>query len=87
MAKLYKPKTVNNWLIACKACWNWAARINLLSDNPFSKFGSLYAPGRTRICTADEFERLMNWSDETFRPVLMFLGHTPARPEVVRQLR
>ena len=34
-----------------------------------------------------QFERLLGGTDETFRPVLLFLRHTPARPEVVRQLR
>jgi integrase len=87
LAKLYKPKTVNNWLIACKACWNWAARMRLLTENPFAGFEPLYAPGRTRVCAADEFERLLGGTDETFRPVLLFLRHTPARPGVVCQLR
>lgn len=87
MAKLYKPKTVNNWLIASKACWNWAIRMKLLTENPFVGFELLHAPGRTRLCTADEFERLLTGADATFRPVLQFLRHTPARPGVVRQLR
>lgn len=87
LAGLYKPKTVNNWLIACKACWNWAVRLKLLADNPFTGFEPLYAPGRTRVCTPDEFDRLLAGTDDTFRPVLLFLRHTPARPGVVAQLR
>ncbi len=87
LAKLYRPKTVNNWLIACKACWNWAIRMKLLADNPFQVLKALHAPGRTRVCTAEEFERLLGGTDEAFRPVLIFMRNTPARPEVVRQLR
>lgn len=87
LAKLHRPKTVNNWLIACKACWNWAVRMRLVAENPFDTLTPLHAPGRTRVCTADEFQRLLAGSDDTFRPVLQFLRHTPARPEVVRQLR
>ncbi|HEX4607919.1 MAG TPA: tyrosine-type recombinase/integrase [Urbifossiella sp.] len=87
LARRYKPKTVNNWLIACKACWNWAVRMKLLADNPFAGFEPLYAPGRTRVCTPDEFDRLLAGTDDTFRPVLLFLRHTPARPGVVAHLR
>lgn len=67
LANLYKPKTVNNWLIACKACWNWAVRLKLLADNPFTGFEPLHAPGRTRVCTPDEFDRLLAGTDDTLR--------------------
>jgi hypothetical protein len=87
LAKLYRPKTVNNWLIACKACWNWAIRMKLLTENPFQILKSLHAPGRTRVCTRAEYDQLLSGTDATFRPVLVFMRHTPARPEVVRQLR
>lgn len=87
LAKLHRPKTVNNWLIASKACWNWAVRMRLLTENPFTVLKPLHAPGRTRVCTLDEFKLLLAGTNETFRPVLLFMRHTPARPEVVRQLR
>ena len=47
LAKLHRPKTVNNWQIACKACWSWAIRMKLLADNPFRVLKPLHAPGRT----------------------------------------
>jgi len=87
LVKLYRPKTVNNWLIACKACWNWARQMKLLADNPFDALKPLHAPGRTRICTQKEYEQLLGGTDDTFRAVLKFLRVTPARPGVVRELR
>lgn len=51
LAKLHRPKTVNNWLIACKACWNWAIRMKLLTENPFQILKPLHAPGRTTLVT------------------------------------
>ena len=84
LAELLRPKTVNNWLIACKACWNWASRVSLLGENPFSKFGPVYVPGRTGICTADEFGRLMNRTVETFRQCCCSCEHT-VPPGVVCQ--
>jgi integrase len=86
LVKLHKPKTVNNWLIACKACWNWGAKMKLVGENPFAEFEPLFAPGRERICSVEEFELLMTHSDDVFRPVLQFLRYTPSRPGVVRKI-
>lgn len=61
--------------------------MKLLSENPFHVLTAPHTTGRTRVCTADEFRQLMAGSDDTFRPVLLFLRHTAARPEVIRELR
>lgn len=86
LAKLSGPKTVNHWLIASKACWNWAVRMRLLTENPFAALRPLHAEGRRRVCTADEFRTLLDGADDVFKPVLLFLRYTPARPGVVRDL-
>ena len=86
LAKFCGPKTVNNWLIAARACWNWAIDQNLVEDNPFKGLEKLHAQGRSRLCSADEFEKLLAGADETFKPVLMFLRFTPSRPGVVREM-
>lgn len=82
----YGPKTINHWLIACKACWNWAIRKKLLAENPFSGLPMLFTEDRQRVLTAEEFQRLWSHSDDIFRDVLLFLRLTPARPAVVREL-
>lgn len=73
-ARLHSPQTVNNWLVTAEACWNWAAKMKLLTENPFQLLKLLNAPGCRRVCTADEF-KLPRKADATFRP------------EVVRRLR
>jgi site-specific recombinase XerD len=82
----YGPKTVNHWLIACKACWNWAVGMKLLVENPFRGLPMLFTEDRQRVLTAEEFQALWDNSDDVFRDVLLFLRLTPARPAVVREL-
>lgn len=86
LAKLSSPKTVNHWLIALKACWNWAVRMKLLAENPFAVLKPFHADGRQRVRTTDEFKQLLEGADDVFKPVLLFMRYTPARPGVVREL-
>jgi integrase len=87
LARVYHPKTVNHWLIACWACRTWGIKKGLVPSNPFRELKLLEAKGRERTITNEEFGRLLAGADEVFRPVLLFLRYTPARPGVVRQLR
>jgi integrase len=96
LAGRYGPKTVNHWLIACKACWNWAVAKELLAANTFendmisantySGLPMLFTEDRQRVLSNEEFQKLWDKSDDVFRDVLLFLRLTPARPSVVREL-
>jgi len=86
LADHYGAKTINHWLIACKACWNWAIKMKLLVANPFQGLPMLFTEDRHRVLTAEEYKKLWQHSDEVFRDVLLFLRLTPARPAVVREL-
>jgi integrase len=80
--RTYKPKTVNNALIATRRLFNWAVDAALVAANPFARTKLLPTRGRTRVLTADEFERLLAASDQpAFRDVLVVMRHTAARPQ------
>jgi integrase len=84
----YHPKTVNHAVIALKRCWNWGIDTELLPPrNPFAKLPLLYAEGRQRIITDEEFQALLrNNTDALFRRFLLMLRYTSARPGEVRNL-
>jgi integrase len=86
--KPYKAKTVNHAVIALKRCWNWGIENDYLPPkNPFSKLPLLYADGRERIITEEEFQSLLrNSTDAVFRQFLLMLRYTSARPGEIRNL-
>ena len=86
--KPYKPKTVNHAIIALKRCWNWGVESDLLpAKNPFDKLPLLYAEGRQRVMTDEEFQAQLRHSTHScFRRVLIALRYTSARPGEVRML-
>ncbi len=52
LSRLREPKTVNDWLIACKACWNRATKLKLVQENPFAQLQPQFAEGRQCVITA-----------------------------------
>jgi integrase len=82
----YKPKTVNNALIALRACWNWGVRFDLVAENPFSKVTPLHAQGRRRLVTDKEFRALLRHADALFREMLFVFRQMPVRQQDVRNL-
>jgi integrase len=86
----YKPKTINHALETLRRAFSWAIEHELLPQgrNPFSKVKLLYAEGRQRVATEEEYEALMrHCSDDHFRHVLMALRFTAARPGDIRNLK
>ncbi len=84
----YKPKTVNNALIAARRLFNWAVDAGLVTANPFTRTKLLPTRGRERVITPDEFARLLKACTEpAFRDVLVFLRFTAARPQDAYTLR
>jgi integrase len=86
--KIYKPKTVNHALIGLRRCWNWAIDNDLVPPpSPFAKLELLYAEGRQRLATPEEFQALLRHaSDVHFKHVLLAMRYTPARPGDLRSL-
>lgn len=87
LTEVYAPKTVNHFLIAANACWNWGLKSHYAADNPFRGIPELPTEDRQRTVRKDEFQSLLRGSDALFRQVLIFLRDTASRPGVVCQLR
>jgi len=86
LPQVYGPKTINHFLIAAKACWNWAIRMELLTNNPFRRVPLLHVDGRERVITDEEFTILLKGTDKLFRQILVVLRYSPARPKAIREL-
>lgn len=86
--KPYKPKSINNSIIALRRAFNWGIDSELLPEgrNPFKKLKLLPTQGRQRIATPEEYQTLLAHTDEHFRDVLTAMRFTPARPGDVRNL-
>jgi integrase len=88
--RTYKPKTINHALETLRRAFNWAIEHELVpqGQNPFGKVKLLYAAGRERVATEEEYQALLrHCSDEHFRHVLMALRFTAARPGDLRGLK
>lgn len=80
------PSTLNHAIVAVKRCWSWGTENELLPRNPLARVKKLYAEGRERIFTTEEFRLLLRHSDAIFRQVLLFLRLTGVRPGEFRRL-
>lgn len=83
-----KPATVNHFIVSLNACFNWAVDPGkLIKENPFKKLEKLYAEGRKRTVTPEEFQALLrHCTDALFRQVLLMLRLTGIRPGELRAL-
>jgi integrase len=84
--KELKPCTVNHAIIAVQTAWSWGVKNEVLAVNPLAKVEKLFAEGRQRILTPDEFRSLLRHSDALFRQILLVFRLTGARPSEVRKL-
>jgi integrase len=87
--KPYKPKTINNALIALRRAFNWAIDTGRLptGTNPFAKVELLPCQGRERVATKEEYQALLDHcTDDAFRDVLVAMRHTSARPQEIYSL-
>jgi integrase len=75
-----KPCTVNHAIVTVQTCWNWGVKNELLPANPLTKVEKLFAEGRERTFTPEEFLALLRNSDALFRQVLLFFRLTGIRP-------
>ena len=64
---------------AIQRCFNWAAKLKLVKENPFT--GVTFPEGEPRrAMTTAEFHSLIKATDTCFRPCLWFLWWTGCRP-------
>jgi integrase len=82
-----KPCTVNHAIVAAQTAWNWAVKNELLPSSPLRHVEKLFADGRQRVITPDEFRSLLRHCfDAVFRQVLLAIRLTGARPGELRKL-
>jgi integrase len=82
----YSPKSIKHFLTSANAAWNWGIEMGLVTLNPFRKIPKPFTQSRQRVITSEEFDRLLTATDETFRPFLITLRHSAARPKELRDL-
>ena len=72
---------------AAQRLFNWGVKMGLLKENPIRSVQKPDAGQRQRILTPAETGRLLQAADRDFRPFLLAMRHTIARPQEVRALR
>ena len=78
-----------NWhsVQAVQRLYNWGVEMGLLCDNPIRSVKKPDRGQRERILTVEEEDKLLEGTDQHFRPFLIALLHTMARPQEVRALQ
>ncbi len=69
---------------AVQRLFNWGVRMGLLPENPIRSVVKPPLGERQRILTPEDTARLLRATDRTFRPFLLAMRHTIARPQEVR---
>jgi integrase len=72
---------------AVQRLYNWGVAMGLLADNPVRSVPKPVPKPRERILTPQEAARLLRGTDRDFRPFLLAMRHTIARPQEVRAFR
>jgi integrase len=67
--------------------YNWGVRMGLLHENPIRSVAKPALGQRQRVLTPAETARLLRAADRDFRPFLLMLRHSLARPQEVRAFR
>jgi integrase len=67
--------------------YNWGVEMGLLRENPIRSVKKPDLGQRERVLTPKEEDKLLNGTDKHFRPFLVALRHTIARPQEVRALQ
>lgn len=83
--ELYKT----NWqsVQAVQRLYNWGVAMGLLTDNPIRAVKKPDPGRRQRVLTGEEEATLLAGADRHFRPFLLCMLHTLARPQEVRSLQ
>ena len=67
--------------------YNWGCRMGIISMNPFTKIEKPQPGERKRVLAPVETARLLRAADHDFRPFLLLMLHTIARPQEIRSLQ
>jgi integrase len=67
--------------------FNWAVTMGLLRDSPIRSVKKPALGQRQRVLSPAETARLLRATDRDFRPFLLMMRHTIARPQEVRALQ
>jgi integrase len=78
-----------NWqsVQAVQRLYNWGVEMGLLAENPVRSVKKPDLGQRQRVLTADEQVKLLESADRHFRPFLLCMLQTIARPQEVRSLQ
>jgi integrase len=72
---------------AVQRLFNWGVQVGHLAVNPVRSVALPEAGRRQRVLSAADTARLLRAADRHFRPFLLAMRHTIARPQEVRALR
>ncbi|MFO0881789.1 MAG: site-specific integrase [Gemmataceae bacterium] len=78
-----------NWqsVQAVQRLYNWGVEMGLLTENPVRSVKKPDLGQRQRVLTGDEEAKMLEGTDRHFRPFLLCMLHTIARPQEVRSLQ
>lgn len=77
----------NHFVRALKRLFQWASDEELVPKNAFAKLKAPPTGQRTRVLSAEEFERLVTCASAAFGRYLRIAKETAARPGELRELR
>ena len=80
-------KTTWHSVQVVRRLYNWGRRVKLVTTNPAAEVERPALGERERILTPHEMARLLRAADKHFRPYLLALRHTLARPGEIRAAR
>jgi integrase len=72
---------------AAQRLYNWGVKMGLIADNPIRGVQKPELGQRQRVLSPIEMAQLLRTADHDFRPFLLAMRHTLARPQEVRALQ
>ena len=72
---------------AAQRLYNWAVGMGLLAENPIRSVEKPDPGQRERVLTPEELDALLKATDRHFRPFLLAMLHTIARPQEIRAVQ
>jgi integrase len=72
---------------AAQRLYNWAVEMGLLAENPIRSVEKPDLGQRERVLTPEELDALPTSTDRHFRPFLLAMLHTIARPQEIRAVQ
>ncbi|HKB42312.1 MAG TPA: site-specific integrase [Gemmataceae bacterium] len=80
-------KTTWHSVQGAQRLYNWGVKMGLLTENPIRSVAKPDPGQRQRILSPRETARLLRAADRDYRPFLLAMRHTIARPQEVRAFR